>query len=35
MTVAVESVEGIPRTKAGKFRAVVRRFRDEKEAARG
>jgi phenylacetate-CoA ligase len=35
MTVAVESVEGIPRTKAGKFRAVVRRYRDEKEAARG
>jgi hypothetical protein len=28
-------VDAIPRTKAGKFRAVVRRFRDEKEAARG
>jgi phenylacetate-CoA ligase len=32
MTVAVESVDGIPRTKAGKFRAVVRRF-EEKNAA--
>jgi phenylacetate-CoA ligase len=35
MTVAVESVDGIPRTKAGKFRAVVRRFREDREAARG
>jgi phenylacetate-CoA ligase len=34
VSVAVESVERIPRTKAGKFRAVVRRFR-EKEAAGG